>query len=193
MTTAAGFCGHAKMFDYQAGMEKSLGVLSSIMTGSHLHTLQGSFAGELGYSNILQVLDEEIAGSIGRYLLGTRDRRRDAGGRRSARDAERPRRASWAGRSRASTGSRTATSRSSPTGARTSTGCAAARRTSSRARGRRSTRSSPSTARRRSRPSRARPSRTCSAEAREYYRGNGLIGEEEWAPYTAALEAADLP
>ena len=71
VTTASGFCGHAKQFDYQAGMEKSLGVLSSIMTGSHLHTLQGSFAGELGYSNILQVLDEEIAGSIGRYLLGT--------------------------------------------------------------------------------------------------------------------------
>ena len=71
VTTASGFCGVAKQFDYQAGMEKSLGVLSSVMTGSHLHTLQGSFAGELGYSNILQVLDEEIAGNIGRYLLGT--------------------------------------------------------------------------------------------------------------------------
>ena len=72
VTTASGFCGVAKQFDYQAGMEKSLGILSSVMTGSHLHTLHGSFAGELGYSNVLQVLDDDIAGSVGRYLLGTR-------------------------------------------------------------------------------------------------------------------------
>ncbi|MEI8240974.1 MAG: hypothetical protein WCI22_16285, partial [Actinomycetota bacterium] len=31
------------------------------------------------------------------------------------------------------------------------------------------------------------------AEAREHYRANGLIADEEWAPYMAALEAADLP
>jgi len=31
------------------------------------------------------------------------------------------------------------------------------------------------------------------AEAREYYRGNGLLADEEWAPYMAALEQADLP
>lgn len=71
ITTAAGFCGMAKEFNYQAGMEKSLGILSSIMTGSHLHILHGSFAGELGYSAVLAVLDDDIAGSIGRFLLGT--------------------------------------------------------------------------------------------------------------------------
>jgi trimethylamine:corrinoid methyltransferase-like protein len=31
------------------------------------------------------------------------------------------------------------------------------------------------------------------AEAREYYRQNGLIDDEEWAPYMAAIETADLP
>jgi len=70
VATPVGFCGQAKMFDYQAAMEKSLGVLSAVLTGSHLHVLHGSHGEELGFSNVLQVLDDDIAGSIGRFVSG---------------------------------------------------------------------------------------------------------------------------
>lgn len=70
ITTPNGFCGESKMFDYQAAMEKSLGVLTTVLSGSNLHVLQGSHAHELGFSNILQVMDDDIAGAIGRFLQG---------------------------------------------------------------------------------------------------------------------------
>jgi trimethylamine--corrinoid protein Co-methyltransferase len=71
IAAAQGFCGESKMFDFQAGWEKSLGILSSVMTGSHMNVFQGSHATELGYSAVLAVMDDDIAGAIGRYLLGT--------------------------------------------------------------------------------------------------------------------------
>ncbi len=71
ITSPVGFCGQAKMFDYQAAWEKALGVLFSVSTGSHLHVLHGSHGEELGFSNILQILDDDIARSIGRLLDGT--------------------------------------------------------------------------------------------------------------------------
>ncbi|MBM3499648.1 MAG: hypothetical protein FJX74_13390 [Armatimonadetes bacterium] len=70
IAAAQGFCGESKMFDFQAAWEKALGILSSIMTGSHMNVFQGSFATELGYSAVLAVMDDDIAGAIGRYLLG---------------------------------------------------------------------------------------------------------------------------
>ncbi len=70
VTSPVGFCGQAKMFDYQAAWEKSLGVLFSVMSGSHLHVLHGSHGEELGFSNLLQVLDDDIARAIGRLLDG---------------------------------------------------------------------------------------------------------------------------
>ena len=71
ITSPVGFCGQAKMFDYQAAWEKALGVLFSVSSGSHLHVLHGSHGEELGFSNILQILDDDIARSIGRLLDGT--------------------------------------------------------------------------------------------------------------------------
>ncbi|HJW74910.1 MAG TPA: trimethylamine methyltransferase family protein [Thermoleophilia bacterium] len=71
ITTPTGFCGQAKMFDYQAAAEKALGVVSTVLSGSNLHVLQGSHGEELGFSNILQVMDDDIAGAIGRFLQGT--------------------------------------------------------------------------------------------------------------------------
>ena len=71
ITSPVGFCGQAKMFDYQAAWEKALGVFFSVCTGSHLHVLHGSHGEELGFSNILQVLDDDIARAIGRLLDGT--------------------------------------------------------------------------------------------------------------------------
>ena len=71
ITSPVGFCGQAKMFDYQAAWEKALGVFFSVTTGSHLHVLHGSHGEELGFSNVLQVLDDDIARAIGRLLDGT--------------------------------------------------------------------------------------------------------------------------
>lgn len=71
ITSPVGFCGQAKMFDFQAAWEKALGVFFSVTTGSHLHVLHGSHGEELAFSNILQVLDDDIARSIGRLLDGT--------------------------------------------------------------------------------------------------------------------------
>jgi trimethylamine--corrinoid protein Co-methyltransferase len=70
IAAAQGFCGESKMFDYQAAWEKSLGVLSSVLSGSHMNVFQGSHATELGYSAVLAVMDDDIAGAIGRYLQG---------------------------------------------------------------------------------------------------------------------------
>lgn len=71
ITTACGFCGSAKRIDFQHGYEKALGVQFSVLSGSNLHVLHGSHCEELGFSNVLQVLDDDIAGSIGRLLEGT--------------------------------------------------------------------------------------------------------------------------
>ena len=59
------------MFDYQAAWEKALGVFFSVTTGSHLHVLHGSHGEELGFSNVLQVMDDDIARAVGRLLDGT--------------------------------------------------------------------------------------------------------------------------
>jgi len=71
ITSPVGFCGQAKSFDYQAAWEKALGVFFSVTTGSHLHVLHGSHGEELGFSNVLQVMDDDIARAIGRLLDGT--------------------------------------------------------------------------------------------------------------------------
>jgi len=41
-----------------------------VLSGSHLHVLHGSHGEELGFSNVLQVLDDDIAGCIGRFISG---------------------------------------------------------------------------------------------------------------------------
>ena len=192
MTTAAGFCGHAKMFDYQAGMEKSLGVLSSIMSGSHLHTLQGSFAGELGYSNVLQVLDEEIAGSIGRYLLGTEIDDETLALDEALAVGTAP--ASFMGR--ALTRQYWAKDRYEPIVADWGTHVDWVRGGKTDIVARAQEKVQAILAQHRAAPLTTEQTALVDAvlgEAREYYRGTGLLSEEEWAPYMAALEAADLP
>lgn len=192
VTTAAGFCGHAKMFDYQAGMEKSLGVLSSIMSGSHLHTLQGSFVGELGFSNVLQVLDEEIAGSIGRYLSGAEVNDETLAVDEALEVGTAP--ASFM--SRALTREYWGRGRYTPIvadwdshvdwvrGGKQDIVTRAQAKVDSILAEHRAT---PLT------PEQNALVEDVLQEAREHYRGNGLISDEEWAPYMAALEEADLP
>lgn len=192
VTTASGFCGHAKMFDYQAGMEKALGILTSVMTGSHLHTLQGSFAGELGYSNVLQVLDEEIAGNVGRYLLGTPIDDETLAVDESLEVGTAP--ASFMGR--ALTRQYWVKDRYEPLVADWGTHVDWVRGGKKDIVTRAEEKVDAILAEHRATPLTAEQSAHVEdvlAEAREYYRATGLLSEEEWAPYMRALEEADLP
>ena len=192
VTTAAGFCGQAKKFDYQAGMEKSLGVLFSIMTGSHLHTLQGSFAGELGYSNVLQVLDEDIAGSIGRFLQGSEIDDETLALDESLEVGTAP--ASFM--NRPLTRKYWAHNRYSPFVADWGTHVDWVRGGKTDIVQRAREKADDIVASHRAAPLSAGQVAEVEqilSEARDYYRGNGLIAEDEWSPYERALQAADLP
>jgi len=65
-----GYVTDSKMYDYQCGFEKALGTLLSALTGSNVHIFQGGNTMELTFSNVLQVLDDDIAGWVGHFLEG---------------------------------------------------------------------------------------------------------------------------
>ena len=68
----AGFASDSKKIDFQAGFEKSTGALMAALSGGHLQLFQGGSSTELLYSNELAVMDDDIAGWIGRVLQGAR-------------------------------------------------------------------------------------------------------------------------
>lgn len=68
--TVDGFSSSSKKIDFQCGYEKALCSLICCLGGSNLHVLQGGLAEELAFSNVLQVLDDDIAGWIGRVIEG---------------------------------------------------------------------------------------------------------------------------
>ena len=68
--TSAGFTSLSKKIDYQCGYEKALGTLISALSGGHLHIFQGGSTAELMYNPALSILDDDIAGWIGRFLQG---------------------------------------------------------------------------------------------------------------------------
>jgi len=69
--TSAGFTSLSKRFDYQCGYEKALGTLVAALSGGNLHIFQGGNSGELVYDPVLSIMDDDIAGWIGRMLQGT--------------------------------------------------------------------------------------------------------------------------
>jgi trimethylamine--corrinoid protein Co-methyltransferase len=69
--TSAGFSSSSKKIDFQCGYEKALGTLISTLSGSNMHVFQGGSGGELLYHPVLSILDEDIAGWVGRFLEGT--------------------------------------------------------------------------------------------------------------------------
>jgi trimethylamine--corrinoid protein Co-methyltransferase len=69
--TSAGFTSLSKKFDYQCGYEKALGTLIAALSGGNLHIFQGGTTGELAYSPVLSIMDDDIAGWIGKMLQGT--------------------------------------------------------------------------------------------------------------------------
>ncbi len=67
----AGFASNAKKIDFQCGYEKALGILISALSGAHTLLFQGSANSELGYNPVLSIMDDDIAGWVGRFLEGT--------------------------------------------------------------------------------------------------------------------------
>ena len=68
--TVAGYTSTSKKIDFQCGYEKAMGTLTSAISGGNLHIFQGGSAFELIYSPVLSILDDDIAGWVGRFLGG---------------------------------------------------------------------------------------------------------------------------
>jgi trimethylamine--corrinoid protein Co-methyltransferase len=66
----SGFTSTSKKIDYQVGYEKSMGALISALSGAHLQIFQGGSSAELLYHPVLSILDDDVAGWIGRFLEG---------------------------------------------------------------------------------------------------------------------------
>jgi len=68
--TCAGYTSTSKKIDYQCGYEKAMGTLISALSGANLHIFQGGSGFELIYHHVLSILDDDIAGWVGRFLEG---------------------------------------------------------------------------------------------------------------------------
>jgi trimethylamine--corrinoid protein Co-methyltransferase len=66
----SGFTSTSKKIDYQVGYEKSLGALVSALSGAHFQIFQGGSSAELLYHPVLSILDDDVAGWIGRFIEG---------------------------------------------------------------------------------------------------------------------------
>ncbi|MCJ7792243.1 MAG: trimethylamine methyltransferase family protein, partial [Dehalococcoidia bacterium] len=60
----------SKKPDFQTGYQKALNALAGALTGSHLLALHGSLYGELTAHPLQAILDDDIAGMIGRFIEG---------------------------------------------------------------------------------------------------------------------------
>ena len=69
--TSAGFTSLSKKFDYQCAQEKGLGSLIAAISGGNIHIFQGGTTGELVYHPVLSIMYDDTAGWIGRMLGGT--------------------------------------------------------------------------------------------------------------------------
>lgn len=67
---SAGFTSSSKKIDYQAGFEKSTGALISALSGGNILFIHGGSNVELLYHPVLSILDDDMAGWIGRFLEG---------------------------------------------------------------------------------------------------------------------------
>ena len=60
----------SKKPDYQCGYEKAIIVLNAALSGSNLQLMHGAIHGELTFHPVQAILDDDVAGMIGRYLEG---------------------------------------------------------------------------------------------------------------------------
>ncbi|MFC1908083.1 trimethylamine methyltransferase family protein [Chloroflexota bacterium] len=61
-----------KKIDFQAGYERSLMALTAASSGSNMVSFHGAIHGELTYHPVMSVLDDDVAGWIGRFIEGVK-------------------------------------------------------------------------------------------------------------------------
>jgi len=61
---------NSKRVDYQCGYEKCMGALLAALSGAHIISSPGGLTGELSYHPVLSIIDNDMLGSIGRFLSG---------------------------------------------------------------------------------------------------------------------------
>lgn len=59
-----------KKIDFQAGYERAMSALTLGLAGCHVISFHGAVHGELTYHPVMSVLDDDIAGWIGRFMEG---------------------------------------------------------------------------------------------------------------------------
>jgi len=59
-----------KVIDYQAGYEKAIQFLLIALSGSSIHYSSGGLYGEITYHPVMSVIDDDVAGMVGRILQG---------------------------------------------------------------------------------------------------------------------------
>jgi trimethylamine--corrinoid protein Co-methyltransferase len=60
----------SKSIDYQTGYEKALGAIISAVSGAHTICFHGGISGELTAHPVQAVLDDDVAGMVGRFVEG---------------------------------------------------------------------------------------------------------------------------
>jgi trimethylamine--corrinoid protein Co-methyltransferase len=60
----------SKAIDYQSGYEKSLGAILAAVSGAHRITLHGCISSELAAHPVQAILDDDVAGMVGRFVEG---------------------------------------------------------------------------------------------------------------------------
>ncbi len=61
---------NSKKIDFQAGYERTMTTLLYALAGDNVCTLHGSVYGELAYHPVMSIIDDDVAGWIGRFLEG---------------------------------------------------------------------------------------------------------------------------
>jgi trimethylamine--corrinoid protein Co-methyltransferase len=63
---------NSKKIDYQSGYEKASIALTGALSGTNTIWIQGAMYGELAFHPVQAIIDDDIAGMIGRFLEGVR-------------------------------------------------------------------------------------------------------------------------
>jgi trimethylamine--corrinoid protein Co-methyltransferase len=66
----SGGMGNSKQIDYQLGYEKSIAAVLTAVSGASIINFVGGLTGELSHHPVLSVLDDDVAGMIGRFIEG---------------------------------------------------------------------------------------------------------------------------
>jgi trimethylamine--corrinoid protein Co-methyltransferase len=61
---------NAKTPDYQCGYEKALSAFNAAISGSHMQFLAGGLYGQITHHPVQSILDNDLAGIVGRFLEG---------------------------------------------------------------------------------------------------------------------------